>query len=610
MKYTLPDMLIQKAGQYGETKTALREKEFSIWKEVTWGKYLENVRNFSLGLYDLGIKKGDVVAFISDNRPEWMYTELGAQCIGAISLGLYSDMENLEQLQYLLDFSDTRIIMTENQEQTDKILAVKDKLPKLEKIIVDDFDEVDGYENPELISFRDILDRGAGLHQKDGEIFRKKVADIENKDVAIMSTTSGTTGLPKLALLTHRNLIHMAKGLAEVDPIVEGDEFVSFLPPAWIGERMLSLGWSLFSGFTVNFPERPETVRRDIREIGPSIMLAPPRIWEKMLADVIVKIQDASALKRKIYQFFLPRSERVIEKTSENVALSLSDKALQVVANTFVFRKLRDHLGLTRLRIVYTGGAPLGDDTFRFFQMMRVKIKQVYGQTEIGGIATVHRSDDVRVETVGQPLPETEVRISDIGEVLFKSDAVCKGYYNNPKATEETIVDGWLCSGDQGYLDDGHLVIIDRMGDVMELVGGKKFSPQYIENKMKFSPYIREAIVLGHQLKYVAALIQIDMDVVGKWAEDNQIPYTTFEDLSQKTEVFQLISDEVNRLNKKLPDVARVEKFCLLSKELDPEDDELTQTQKLRRNAIVDKYITQIQSLYPEEDIKALTQEV
>ncbi len=600
MNLTLPKLLAQNAKKFGDKKIAIREKEFGIWQEVTWKAYYENVKALSLGLISLGFERGDTIAILGDNRPEWIYTELAAQAAGGISAGIYPDSLP-EQVQYITDHSDAKFIMVEDQEQTDKVLEVKDRLPKLKKIIVDDWKGLRHYRDPALIDFKQVQELGRELERKAPGLFEENLEKGSPEDVAILCYTSGTTGFPKGAMLCHRNLISMAMNLDQVDPAYETDNFVSFLPLPWIGEQMMSVSWALVKGFTVNFPESVDTVRENIREIGPHLMFAPPRIWEKMCSDYQVRIQDASWLKRKVAQFCMPIGMKVADMKLQKKVIPLHWKALYALAHFFLFRALKDRFGLTFLRNVYTGGAALGPDIFKFFQAIGVRIKQIYGQTEIAGISVVHRNDDIKLETVGLPIPNTEIRISDTGEILSRSPSVFLGYYKDPEATAKTLAGGWLHSGDAGLIDeDGHLVVIDRLKDVMQLTEGTKFSPQFIENKLKYSPYIAEAVIIGKGRPYITALINMDMANTGKWAEDHRITYTTFTDLSQKPEVYRLIEEEIKRVNRELPKAARIHKFVMLYKELDADDDELTRTRKLRRSFIETRYKPLIEAMYED----------
>ncbi len=598
---TLPKLLVANARRYGD-KIALREKEFGIWQSMSWAEYLDHVRHFSLGLLSLGLEPGDKIAIIGDNRPEWVIAELAAHAAGAISMGVYQD-SIADEVQYLVDFSDARFVIAEDQEQVDKILEVWDRLPKVEKVIYYDPRGLRNYTEPFLLYFPEVEAMGETYERAHPDLFMRNVDKTRADQVAIFSTTSGTTGKPKIAMLTHNNLLSMSRNLLAIDPMTPDDEYLSFLPMAWIGEQMMTVSSALTAGFTVNFPEEPETVRENLREIGPHVMFSPPRIWENLVSEVQVKIEDATWLKRKVFDWAMPIGYEMADTIFEKKKPSRTLRWKYRLADWLIFTPIKDKMGLRRMKRCYTGGAALGPDVFRFFHALGVNLKQIYGQTEISGISVVHRDGDIKFQTVGLPLPETEVRIADNGEILSRSPAVFVGYYKNPEATAETLKDGWLHSGDAGYFDeDGHLIVIDRAKDVMTLHDGTKFSPQFIENKLKFSPYIREAVVFGGDWPFVTAMINIDFENVGKWAEKHQIPYTTYTDLSQKPEVYKIIREHVIRVNKDLPPAARIRRFILLHKELHADDAELTRTRKVRRRFIAERYADIISALYGGSD--------
>jgi len=602
MGETFPQLLLERAAEYGDKKIAIREKEFGIWQAVTWREYLEHVKYFCLGLTSLGLERGDTIAIIGDNRPEWIYAELAAQSAGAKSIGIYQDAI-VNEVTYIIDHADVRFIVAEDQEQVDKILELWSDLPSVREVIYYDPKGLRNYTEDFLMYFYDVEKLGRAYEKDFPNWFEQSVAQGKGSDLAILSTTSGTTGDPKLAMLTHNNLISMGLSLMEVDPIGRDDEFVSFLPLAWIGEQMMSFACSLQRGFALNFPEEPETVQQNIREIGPRVMFSPPRIWENLVSRVQVKIEDSSWLKRKIYNWALPIGYQMADVRFRKETPSLSLKIQYFLADWLVFQMIKDHLGLRYLRRAYTGGAALGPDVFRFFHALGVNLKQIYGQTETSGISVVHRDGDVKFQTVGTPIPKTEIRIDENGEILVRSPAVFQGYYRNEEATRETLKDGWLHSGDAGYFDDdGHLVVIDRAKDVMTLHDGTKFSPQFIENKLKFSPYIKEAVVFGGDWPFVTAIMNINMENVGKWAENNRIAYTTYTDLAQKLEVYTLIRKHVEAANVDLPPAARIQRFLLLHKELDADDAELTRTRKVRRRFVTQRYDDIITALYSQND--------
>ncbi|MCS0671905.1 AMP-binding protein [Cytobacillus firmus] len=597
---TFPQLLIERAYING-SQVALREKEFGIWNEITYEAFLEKVKNFSLGLASLGLKREDKLAIIGDNRPEWVISELAVQSLGGISVGIYQESLSAE-LSYIIDNCDATIIVAEDQEQVDKLMEIKDSIPKVRTIIYYDSRGMRSYRKDFLFEFEEVLHMGQSYHSEQPDLFSQEVEKGTADDVAILSYTSGTTGNPKGTMLTYRNLLDMAKNLSDIDPLTDKDEYVSFLPLAWIGEQMMTLAMGLYNGMTINFPEEPATVLEDLREIGPQVMFSPPRIYEDMVSRFQVRIQDSGWLKRKIYNWCKPIGEKVAKAHFGNKPVSTGTKALYKIADYVMFSAIRDHFGLLKIKRAYTGGAPLGPDVFEFFHSIGVNVKSIYGQTEVAGISIVHRDGDIKLDSVGIPIPGTEVKISDEGEILIKSSSVCKGYYKNEKSTIETIQEGWLHTGDAGRLDkEGHLYIIDRIKDVIRLDTGEMFSPQFIENKLKFSSFIQEAVAIGKDRPYVVAMINIDMKNVGRWAEKNQISYTTYTDLSSKPEVLELIEKQVQEINQTLPDKARVKKFVLLYKELDADDEELTRTKKVRRQFVAKKYQALIDGLYTED---------
>ena len=597
---TLPDLLVENRKKFGDKKVALREKEYGIWQEYTWKDYYEHVKDFALGLHTIGFRKGDKLAIIGDNRPEWVWAELAAQSLGGIPLGIYQD-SILTEVVYVIDHSEATIVVAEDQEQCDKILSLKEKIPNVMKLVYTDAKGMGSYEDPLLISFGKVEELGKDKGVSEPQFFDESIRNLNEEDIAIIAYTSGTTGFPKGSLLTHSNMISMAKNLNAVDPKHESDEFVSFLPLPWVGEQMLAVSSSLYIGFTVNFPEGPETAMGDLYEIAPNLMFSPPRVWEQMSRSIIVKILDASYLKRTIYNLCLPIGYKWADFKFEKKRPPWWWKLIYSLAYVAVFRALKDRLGFSRLRTATTGGALLGPDVFRFFHALGVNLKQIYGQTEISGISTIHRQEDVKYDTVGVPIPETEIKISEEGEILSKSPSLFKGYWKNREATEETLRDGWLHSGDAGYFtEDGHLVCIDRVKDLMKLSNGTKFSPLFIENKLKFCPYIVEAVVVGHEKDFIGSIICIDFKHTGKWAEDHNIPYTTYSDLASKKEIYKLIEKEVYRVNKTLPPEMRVHRFLILYKELDPDDEELTRTRKVRRGFINEKYAKEVCALYSD----------
>ncbi len=601
MSETFPQLLLERVSQFG-SQEALREKDYGIWQSTTWNEYLQHVRHFCQGLVSLGLVSTDTVAIVGDNRPEWIYAELAAQAAGAKSIGIYQDAV-VKEMVYVITYAQVKFIVVEDQEQVDKILEMWDQLTGVEKVIYYDPKGLRNYTEEFLMYFPDVEKLGEDFERENPGWFETKVSQGQADDVAILSTTSGTTGNPKLAMITHRNLVSMGRSLMDIDPLLSGDRFVSFLPMAWIGEQMMSFACSLQKGFTLHFPEQPETALANVREIGPHSMFSPPRIWENLVSQVLVKMEDSSRFKKKCYDWAMQVGYEMADLRFRKEEPGLGQRLKYRVADWLVFQTIKDHLGLRHLKRAYTGGAALGPDVFRFFHALGVNLKQIYGQTEASGISVLHRDGDIKFQTVGTPVTGTEVRIAESGEIQLKSAAIFAGYYNNPEETAETLVDGWLHSGDAGYFDeDGHLIVIDRAKDVMTLHDGTKFSPQFIENKLKFSPYIKEAVVFGGDWPFVSAMINIDMENTGKWAENNQIAYTTYTDLAQKPEVYALVRKQVETANSDLPEAARIQRFLLLHKELDADDAELTRTRKVRRGFVAQRYDDIISALYSQND--------
>jgi long-chain acyl-CoA synthetase len=591
---TLPGLLLQQAEKH-PFRTALREKEWGIWQSYSWENYLTLTAEFAAGLKALGFGRGDVLILIGDNRPEWLWAELAIQALGGMALGLYQD-STAEEIAYIFELSEARMVVAEDQEQVDKILDLKENI-KLEYIVYHDPKGLLAYEVQGLLSFDQVREMG----HHDSTSFSTWVNDISPEDTCVVVTTSGTTGKPKLAKLSHRNMLAMAYNLGQVDPKYAQDEFVSFLPLAWIGEQMMAAASALLFGFCVNFPEEPDTVQADIREIGPHLIFSPPRVWENMAATVRVKIMETTRLKRLLYNLFMPIGLKYADCVFSDQDPGPMLRFKYKLAEWGLFRALRDRLGFSRIRSASTGGAALGPDTFRFFHGIGVNLKQIYGQTEIAGISCIHRDGAIDFDSVGEPIPETEIKISAEGEILSKSPAVFQGYYKNEKATRETLEDGWLRSGDAGYFKGRQLIVIDRLKDVMHLENETQFSPQFLENKLKFSTYIKEAVVLGEKRPFITAIICIDADIVGRWAEKQAITYTTYQDLSAKAKVYELILNEVREVNNTLPDSTPIKRFALLFKELDPDDGELTRTRKVRRNTVSERYEQLIEALYSQD---------
>jgi len=602
---TFPKLLAALAERHGDRRVALQEKRFGIWQPITWGEHHRRVRAFAHGLATLGFARGETLAILGDNRPEWVISELAAQSLGGRSVGLYPDGV-VDEIHHVLDHAGVRIVVCEDQEQVDKLIALREggRLQTVEHIVSYDPRGLARYAVDLLVQFDELERRGAELEAERPGWLDGEVAAGRASDTAILCTTSGTTGKPKLAMLSHDNLLTMGSNLMSIDPIDRDDEYVSFLPLAWIGEQMIALACGLQAGFTLSFPEDAATVRSDMREIGPRLMFSPPRIWESLLSTVQVRLSDAGWLKRRVFAAGQAIGTRAADRRLAGRRLGPALSLGHAVAELVALRPVRNQLGLTRVRRAYTGGAPLGPDVFRFFHSIGVNLKQIYGQTEICGIAVMHTDDAVRFNTVGVGIPGTDVEIGEGSEILLRSPAVFSGYYRNEEATAEALRDGWLHTGDAGYLDDdGHLVVIDRAKDVMEAADGTVFSPAFIENKLKFSPYVDEAVVFGGgDRPHVAAMVAIDMETVGTWAEKRKLSYTTYTDLAQKPEVYSLVAEAVARANDDLPEAMRIQRFVLLHKQLDADDEELTRTRKVRRGTIATRYGGIIRALYGDDD--------
>jgi long-chain acyl-CoA synthetase len=523
---------------------------------------------------------------------------MAAMCAGGVGVWLFQD-SLMDEVQYIIDHSDAKLMVGEGQEEVDKCLVIKDKCPNLKKMIWDDPKGMRDYDDPILISIEKLMEIGKGMDKKEPGLFEDMIMKGKGEDVCLLFYTSGTTARPKGALLTHYNMLTMGQNLMRVDPYFESDNFVSYLPFAWIGEQMMSISCGIQAGFTLNFPEEPETAQENIREIGPHVMFAPPRVYEQMVRNIQVKYLDATWSKRKAYEWAMEIGYHVADLEFLKKTIPWYWKAVDYLAYVGVLKKLRDHLGLSRIRDTYTGGAAMGPDHFRFFHAIGVNLKQIYGQTEIAGISVLHRDGDIKFDTVGRAIPGTEVKITPDGEIISKSPSVFIGYYKMPEETEKTLRDGWLHSGDTGFIDnDGHLVVFDRTKDVMTFSDGTKFAPQYLETRLKFSPYIKEVWVIGDNRPYVTSVICIDYSVVGNWAEARNIAYTSYPQLSQMLEVYELVQKEIIKMNRDLPPIARIKKFVNLYKEFDADDDELTRTRKLRRAFVENRYRNIVDGLY------------
>ncbi|WP_291846308.1 AMP-binding protein [Bradyrhizobium sp.] len=607
---TLPRLVLRNAASFGRA-AGMREKNLGIWKTHTWQNYQDNVHDFALGLASLGFRRGDKMSVVGDNCPRLYWAQIAAQALGGVAVPVYQDAIATE-LAYVLNHAEVSVVVVEDQEQVDKVLSLKGELPHLKAVIFDDPRGLATYDDPLLRSFADTQAAGRAFAKDHPGYYRQEVDQGAADDVAMIAYTSGTTGRPKGALLSHRNLIATSENYMRVESVKRGDNWLAYLPMAWVGDTIFSLSAALVGGVTVNTPESPETVRRDLRELGPHGMIAPPRIWETLLTDVQVKAADASWLKRRTFEYFRDLAQRHELMKSDAKSIPLAMRLAYRVGDFLVYGPVRDQMGLRNARWCLTGGAPLGPDTFRFFRSFGINLKQIYGATELSALACAQSDDRADPNTVGRPVPGFEVRIDDSGEVQMRGPGVFVGYYKQDDATRAAITpDGWLRTGDAGLIDpQGQLAIIDRAKDVGKLADGSPFAPQFIENKLKFSPFIREAVSFGNDRSFVAAMIAIDLSTVGAWAERRGLAYSSFMDLSCKKEVAALIMDEIAKINMTLPKSTRVRRMLLLNKELEADDAEITRTRKVRRGFVAEKYANVISALYGDAKEVEVTTEI
>jgi len=607
---TLPRLLRRNAESMA-VRPAMREKSHGIWQTFTWAQSWDQVRDFASGLAASGFRRGDKLAVIGDNRPRLYWAQLAAQCLGGAAVPMYQDSIATE-LVFVLNHAEVSVVVAEDQEQVDKILSLKDNLPHLDLVVYDDARGLRHYATALLKSFDELQATGREFVVSHPGCVEAEIDKGDPDDLALLTYTSGTTGHPKGVMLSYANLLSSAQAFVEAEDIRATDELLCYLPMAWIGESLFSLVLTVLVGFTCNCPERPQTVQRDLRELGPTIAIAPPRIWENMLTLLRVRAADSTPFKRKVFEFFRGLAERAEVLKGEGKQPSAFARLGLLLGEVLVYGPVRDQLGLRRARWVYTGGAPLGPDTFKFFRSFGINIKQVWGSTELSGLASLQPDSEADPDTVGRIIPGTEVLIAEDGEVLIRSTAVFRGYYKQPDATRDTMTEsGWFRTGDSGFVDRrGHLVIVDRAKDVGKLADGTPFAPQFVENKLKFSPFVAEAVAFGDRRPFVAAIVAIDLTTVGNWAERRNLAYTSFQDLSGKPEVRRLIGTAIAEVNTSLPAAARINRFLLLNKEFDADDNEITRTRKIRRRFVAEKYATVVEAFYSGEQEVGLTTEI
>jgi long-chain acyl-CoA synthetase len=594
---TLPKLFLRNVREYGN-RVALREKDLGIWKRVTWKDYYEHARDFAMGLKALGFEPGDKVSILGDNCREWLYADIATQSLRGIAVGIYpTDVAG--QVKYILKNSDSKFVIARDQEQVDKVLQVKNELPVLRKVIVIDMKGLRRYRDPLIISFDEMEKVGRRLYEQIPNFFEESIRSTQAQDVAIIVYTSGTTGDPKGAMISHKGMISMVRGLSQVLDFRSSDSVVSVLPLCHIAERMFSLIFPMYVGYTVNFAESVNTLQEDMKEISPTAFLNVPRIWEKMHSNIMIRMQDAVFFKRWVFKAMVPIGERVSQYKLKNKPIPLLWRFLHWVGYFSLFRALKNQLGLLQTRIFVSGAAPLSPDLIKFYHSIGVPVRECYGMTEMSGISFMPKDHEIRVGGVGKPIPGVEFKLGEDAEIFQKGDSVFVGYYGNPRATQETIVDGWLHTGDIGRVDEeGILYLTDRKKDIIITAGGKNIAPSEIENKLKFSPFIKEAIVIGDRRKYLSCLIQIDLENVSNWAQDHKIAYTTYKSLAAHPDVNKLIGKEVEEVNKHFSRVETIKKFKILEKELDPDDEELTATMKVKRAVIEKKFKDMIEAMY------------
>ncbi|MBL8398019.1 MAG: AMP-binding protein [Candidatus Accumulibacter sp.] len=603
---TFPRWLLRHALARGG-QPAMREKDLGIWQSWTWQQVSDEVRALACGLSELGFKRGDNLAIVGDNRPRMYMMMTAVQCLGGVPLPLYQDAVADELLFVLLD-ADVRFLFVEDQEQVDKVLEILPQIPDLRRLFYDNPRGMRHYTQPFIHDVRELLAMGRLHDANHPDLLDGEIALGAGDDVSVMLYTSGTTGRPKGVRLTHRAFISAALGGADFDRLTADEEILSYLPMAWVGDHLFSFAQALVTGFTINCPESAETVMSDMREIGPTYYFAPPRVFENLLTQVMIRMEDASAIKQQMFHLFMAVARRCGAEILDGRPVPLGDRLLYALGKVLVYGPLKNVLGMSRIRVAYTAGAAIGPDLFRFYRSIGINLKQLYGQTETCAYVCLQPDGQIRFDSVGKPAPGVEVKIADNGEILVKGPMLLQEYYKRPDATAEAInAEGYFMTGDAGLFDDdGHLKIIDRAKDVGKLANGAMYAPNYIENKLKFFQYIKEAVVFGAGRERVCAFINIDLGAVGNWAERRGIAYSGYTDLAAKAEVYALIQGCLEQVNRELVAEgaladSQIHRFLILHKELDPDDDELTRTRKVRRNFVAEKYAVLIDALYSDK---------
>jgi len=590
---------------------AQRKKRYGIWQEYTWNDVYDHVSHFAMGLMSLGLQTGDTVVIIGENDPEMYWAQIATHAVGCKTCCVFSDASP-QDLDFVVKSTDATFICAHDQEQVDKALDIKDEIPQIKKVIYWEDRGLWSYNDDWLASFTEIEDLGRDYDKVNKGKFNEMAKSTETMDTIILSMTSGTTSLPKFAEITHHQLLYGNEMNFDYVDSNHEDNWLSFSPMAWLTEQAFGFTPHLLHGVQVNFPEGPETVPTDIREIAPAGLLFPSRVWENLARTVQFRINDSSWLNRKLYEWFMPIAYKVIDLEDDRKDIPPNLRFLRWVGEFAVFQPLRDKLGLTRARNVLTAGAMLSSDIIRFFRAIGIELRQLYASTETFG--TIHLPGDVRFETVGVLVPGVEIKIAEDQEILVRTKAQFKGYYKNPEKTGDAIdTEGWYYTGDAGYFDEktGHLIYLERVKDLIELSSGESFSPQYIEGRVKFSPFVQDMMTIGGwDMDFVSAIIIIDFQNVSRWAEKNGIAFTTYVDLSQKPEVYEIIREEIQRVNESLPEYSRVKRFVILHKEFDADEAELTRTRKLRRGALQKKYADLLEAIYGDQREVRVTADV
>lgn len=599
---TIPKLLLDHAKKRAD-RPANRLKDLGIWQTWTWFDVAEEVRNLACGLAKIGFQRGDKLAVIGDNRPCLYWSMVAVQALGGIPVPLYQDSV-AEEMVYVLENADVKYAIVQNQEQTDKLLEIKDQLPLLEQICYEEPRGMRDYTQEFIHYYKDIQEKGSIFHSENPDYFLHEIEQGQGSDIAIFLYTSGTTGKPKGVVLTQENLLITSLNSLAFDNITGEEEVLAYLPMAWVGDNLFSFAQAYVAGFCVNCPEGPETVMTDLREIGPTYYFAPPAIYETVLTKVMIRMEDASKIKRSMFNYFMDLAKSVGIRILDGKSVSIAERALYGLGNLLVYGPLRNNLGLSRTRLAYTAGEAIGPEIFSFFRSLGINIKQLYGQTEATVFICAQPDGEVKSDTVGKVFPGVELRLSNNNEVFYRSPGVFHSYYKNPESTAETKdAEGWVATGDAGFFDDdGHLKIIDRAKDVGLMNDGSMFAPKYIENKLKFFPFIKEAVSFGHKKDYVSAFLCIDIEAVGNWAERHNLAYSGYTDLSARSEVYNLLQECVETVNSDLAcdeklSGSQIKRFLLLHKELDADDGELTRTRKVRRRIVAEKYDVLINAL-------------